>query len=147
MATSLFANERIETTVAKAKELRPFAERLITIAKRGAAALETAGDATPEQKDARAVALTQRRRLMALLGGKKFVVIGTEKRREEVNVVDKLLKDIGPRFMNRAGGYTRVVKLATTRLGDAAPKALIELLAASEQVKAKTEVAAAADNS
>jgi large subunit ribosomal protein L17 len=75
MATSLFRHERIETTTAKAKELRPFAERLIT----------------------------------------------------DREVLGKLFSDLGPRFAERPGGYTRILKLGTRR-GDAAEMALIELV-------------------
>ncbi len=143
MAVALFAHERIETTIAKAKELRPIAEKLITIAKRGAAALESAGDSTDAEKLARAEALNQRRRLMALLGGKKSVIVGEEGKKEAVHVVDKLLKDIGPRFKERAGGYTRIIKQATRRQGDAAEKAFIELLSAKEPLKREKKAVAA----
>lgn len=148
LAASLFAHERIVTTVAKAKELRPFAEKLVTIAKRGAASLAQADGESDEGKRARAEALAQRRRLTTLLGGKKWVVVGGE----EVNVVDKLLKEIGPRFKDRPGGYTRVVKRVDRRLGDAAPTAFIELLKAGEKKEsrkkpAKAEASAAADSS
>jgi large subunit ribosomal protein L17 len=93
LATNLFKHERIETTTAKAKELRPFAERLITLAKRG---------------DLHA------RRLAA---GKIY----------DPEVVGKLFADIGPRFSQRPGGYTRILKLGT-RKGDAAEMSLIELV-------------------
>lgn len=141
MLVSLFAHERIQTTVAKAKELRPQAEKLITLAKRGALSLESAGDSTEEEKKARADALNVRRRLMTALGGKKVVPIGNE----EIHVIDKLLKDIGPRFQNRPGGYTRIVKRTERRLGDSAETAFIELLGASEKVgKEKTSAEAPA---
>lgn len=133
LASSLFAHERIITTVAKAKELRPFAERLITIAKRGSQSLSSADGESAEAKAARAHALAQRRRLMALLGGKRTVIVG----KDEVNIVDKLLKEIGPRFKDRAGGYTRVVKRVERRVGDAAPTAFIELLKAGEKKEKK----------
>ncbi len=93
MATSLFRHERIETTTAKAKELRPFAERLITLGKRGD--------------------LHARRLAGRLIADRQ--------------VLGKLFDDIGPRFMERPGGYTRILKLGNRR-GDAAEMALIELV-------------------
>ncbi len=93
MATSLFRHERIETTTAKAKELRPFAERLITLGKRGD--------------------LHARRLAGRLIADRE--------------VLGKLFDDIGPRFTERPGGYTRILKLGNRR-GDAAEMALIELV-------------------
>ena len=93
MATSLFLHERIETTTAKAKELRPFAERLITLGKRGD--------------------LHARRLAGRLIADRQ--------------VLGKLFDDIGPRFTERPGGYTRILKLGNRR-GDAAEMALIELV-------------------
>ena len=93
MATSLFRHERIETTTAKAKELRPFAERLITLARRG-------------DIHARRVA------------GRKI---------QDRDVLGKLFDDIAPRYTERPGGYTRILKLGI-RKGDAAEMSLIELV-------------------
>lgn len=93
MATALFRHERIETTTAKAKELRPYAERLITLARKG---------------DLHA------RRLAA-------------RKISDREVLGKLFQDIGPRFEDRNGGYTRILKLGH-RKGDAAEMALIELV-------------------
>ena len=93
MATALFRHGRIETTTAKAKELRPYAERLITLAKRG-------------DLHARRLAATKIQ---------DRVVLGT------------LFDDIGPRFSERPGGYTRILKLGN-RKGDAAEMSLIELV-------------------
>jgi len=93
MATSLFLHERIETTTAKAKELRPYAERLITLAKRG-------------DLHARRLAAAKMR---------------------DRDVVGKLFDELGPRFQDRPGGYTRILKLGA-RKGDAAEMALIELV-------------------
>ncbi len=93
MATSLFRHERITTTTAKAKELRPYAERLITKAKRG---------------DLHA------RRLAA-------------RKISDREVLGKLFDEIGPRYAERPGGYTRILKLGS-RKGDAAEMALIELV-------------------
>jgi large subunit ribosomal protein L17 len=93
MATSLFRHERIETTTAKAKELRPYAERLITLARRG-------------DLHARRLAATKI---------------------QDREVLGKLFGDIAPRFMERPGGYTRILKLGN-RKGDAAEMSLIELV-------------------
>jgi large subunit ribosomal protein L17 len=93
MATALFRHGRIETTTAKAKELRPYAERLITLAKRG---------------DLHA------RRLAA-------------RRIQDHEVLGRLFSDIGPKYNERPGGYTRILKLGP-RQGDAADMALIELV-------------------
>ena len=93
MATNLFRHGRIETTTAKAKELRPYAERLITLAKRG---------------DLHA------RRLAA-------------RRIQDHDVLRRLFADIAPKYTDRPGGYTRILKLGP-RSGDAADMALIELV-------------------
>jgi large subunit ribosomal protein L17 len=92
MATSLFRHERIRTTEAKAKELRPFAERLISLARRGD--------------------LHSRRRARRHIADRE--------------VLQKLFDQIGPRFQDRPGGYTRILKLGARR-GDGAEVALIEL--------------------
>ena len=93
LATSLFQHERIETTTAKAKELRPYAERLITLARRGD--------------------VHSRR-----LAGQKI---------QDRDALGKLFDDIAPRFADRPGGYTRILKLGN-RKGDAAEMSLIELV-------------------
>jgi large subunit ribosomal protein L17 len=90
---SLFRHGRIETTTAKAKELRPFAERLITLARRGD--------------------LHARRR-----AGRHI---------QDRDVLGKLFDEIGPRFQERPGGYTRILKVGHRR-GDAADMSLIELV-------------------
>ncbi|MBM3817428.1 MAG: 50S ribosomal protein L17 [Acidimicrobiia bacterium] len=101
-ATALLRHERIETTMPKAKELRPFVERLITIAKRGVAA----GDANGRTLAAR--------RLVA----------------EDIQdkaVVGKLFETIAPRFAERPGGYTRILRVGFRR-GDSAEVAQVELI-------------------
>lgn len=95
LATSLFEHDRITTTEAKAKRLRPLAERLITFAKRGD--------------------LHARRQVMTVVRDK--------------DVVHKLFAEIGPKFAERPGGYTRIVKVGP-RKGDNAPMAVIELVEA-----------------
>ena len=118
-AEALLAHERIETTVPKAKELRPFVERLITIAKRGVKANDPKGSS-----------LSARRLVM----------------RDLLNetVVTKLFDELAPRFMARPGGYTRILKLGHRR-GDAAEIAQIELIGSEfDPKKAEEEKKAAA---
>jgi large subunit ribosomal protein L17 len=93
MTISLLNHEKIQTTDARAKELRKIAERMITLGKRGD--------------------LHARRQAYQALNDKK--------------VVAKLFDMIGPRYKDRPGGYTRIIKLSP-RLGDNAPQALIELV-------------------
>ena len=101
-AISLLRHERIETTIPKAKELRPFVERLITIAKRGVAA-----------GDAKAKTLNARRLVLAEI--------------PDTEVVSKLFAELAPRFADRPGGYTRILRIGFRR-GDGAETAQIELV-------------------
>src|SRR5918997_2454372 len=101
-ATALIRHERIETTIPKAKELRPFVERLITIAKRGVASGEANGKS-----------LHARRLVLAEIPDK--------------DVVSKLFDEVAPRFAERAGGYTRILRVGFRR-GDAAEGAQVELV-------------------
>jgi len=101
-ADALLRHERIETTISKAKELRPFVERLITIAKRGVRA-----------EDPKGKSLAARRLVMRDLLSEE--------------VVAKLFDQLAPRFVERPGGYTRILKLGHRR-GDGAEVAQIELV-------------------
>jgi large subunit ribosomal protein L17 len=139
LSRALITHERITTTVAKAMSRRPFVEGLTPWA-RGAAA---ANDGSPAGK---ARALHLRRQAMARLGP----IHGTgiyDKKGEPVEVNDTVLKklfnDIGPRFTDRPGGYTRVLKLHERRLGDAGEQAIIELLRVGESKPKKERPAAA----
>jgi len=102
LATALFVHGRITTTQAKAKRVRPLAERMITFAKRGD--------------------LASRRRVMTVIRDK--------------GAVHELFTDIGPRFANRPGGYTRITKIEP-RKGDNAPMAVIELVEALDESTTK----------
>lgn len=117
----LIRHERIETTVAKAKELRPFVERIISVAKRSLNA---------EPGSARAV--TARRVVAQDIPDKA--------------IVKKLFSTIAPRYVERAGGYTRLLRLGHRR-GDAAELAEVELLGSEYNPNAEAEATdkAAAD--
>ncbi len=93
IVTSLFQHERIETTEAKAKELRKVAEKMLTLAKRGD--------------------LHARRQVLAYM--------------MDEGVVKKLFDEIAPKYKDRQGGYTRIIKTGV-RQGDAAPMVIIELV-------------------
>jgi large subunit ribosomal protein L17 len=105
-AQALLRHERIETTLPKAKELRPYVERLISVAKRSLVA-----EGTDEEKRLRR--MTAERLVARDVADKK--------------VVTKLFDTLAPRFVERPGGYTRVLKLGHRR-GDAAEVAQIELI-------------------
>ena len=104
MATSLILEERIETTVPKAKALRPTVEKMITLGKRGT--------------------LAARRQAMSYLMTDEAVA--------------KLFDTIGPRFGDRNGGYTRIVRTAWQK-GDGADKAFIELLGSEQLLDEKRQ--------
>jgi large subunit ribosomal protein L17 len=97
MVTSLFEHERIVTTKEKAKELRPIAEKMITLAKRGD--------------------LHARRQALSYIRSK--------------DIVEKLFTDIQEQFVDRKGGYTRILQTGS-RKGDSAPMAIIELVGYEE---------------
>jgi large subunit ribosomal protein L17 len=112
-ATALLRHEHLTTTVPKAKELRPFVERIITVAKRGLAG-----------SDANGRVLTARRLVMQDL--------------QDREVVTKLFDAIAPRFASRPGGYTRLLRIGF-RKGDSAEMAQVELVGSEYDPKAKTE--------
>jgi large subunit ribosomal protein L17 len=124
---------RIVTTLAKAKEVRPLVERCVTIAKHGLAAAQRASvHGTTAARDsaawkqwrtseqwkqwaaAMAPAVKARRRVVQLLGDKQAARI--------------VFEEVAPRFVDRPGGYTRILTLATPRLGDAGPRAILEFV-------------------
>jgi large subunit ribosomal protein L17 len=102
LVTALFAHERIETTHAKARLLRPVAERMITLGKRGD--------------------LHARRRALRVI--------------RDRDVATKVFTDLAERYRERNGGYTRVLRLRT-RVGDAAPMSLVELVEGASAPKSE----------
>ena len=118
-ATDLLRYEHLTTTVPKAKELRPFVERLITVAKRGLAAGEANG---------------------RILNARRLVMQDLQDR----DVVTKLFDTLAPRFAARAGGYTRLLRTGF-RKGDSAEMAQVELVGSEFDPKAKADGDAAAE--
>lgn len=122
LAANLFTHERIVTTDAKAKELRRVAERLITSAKRlGAAAQRPVSELSADERARR---LHVKRSLATFLPR-----YGVSKDGDTVDLIDKVVHDLGVRFADRPGGYTRIIKMGARR-GDGAPMSIIELLGA-----------------
>ena len=112
-ATALLRHEHLETTVPRAKELRPFVERIITVAKRGLAGGETNG---------------------RLLNARRLVMRDLQDR----DVVTKLFDTVAPRFADRAGGYTRLLRVGF-RKGDSAEVAQVELVGSEFNPRAQAE--------
>ncbi len=154
LATALFLTERdaenddnppkvkgrIVTTLSKAKEVRPLVERCITIARRALPHQDAADELEPDTdrgsqewkawreserwqqwNQTIAPVVTARRRALKLLGDKQAVRI--------------LFDEVAPRFEDRPGGYTRVLRLATPRLGDAGPRAILEFVGTHDRQK------------
>lgn len=115
MVASLFEHETISTTIEKAKEVKPFAEKLITLAKKGT--------------------LAARRRSIAMMGNRDIVGSKNDEPVRKGTVVGKLFSELGPRYLDRPGGYTRIIRLSKTRLGDNGSIVLLQLVGADETVK------------
>ena len=132
------------TTLPKAKEVRPLVEKCVTIARHSLRHQEAAdqlhsdaergsdawrlwrqGDGWREWNKAIAPVIAARRRALRLLGDKQAVEV--------------LFDEIGPRFADRDGGYTRILKLAKPRLGDAGARAILEFVGVHDRVRQVSE--------
>jgi large subunit ribosomal protein L17 len=121
LAQSLIEHETISTTIQKAKEVKPFVERLITLAKKGK--------------------LQHRRRAISLLGNRRIMAIEDGEPVQKGTVIGKLFSDLGPRYLERPGGYSRIVRLSLRRLGDNGQLVLLQLLGKDEPVKKQRKTA------
>jgi large subunit ribosomal protein L17 len=126
LVAALINNERIQTTDAKAKETRRLAERTITWARRLGDVLTKKPDKRSPEESARVVHAVRMARRMVR---DRFAVL-------------KLFEEIGPRYLSRPGGYTRLVKVGP-RVGDAAPMTILELIPADGAPAKKEEAPAA----
>ena len=105
LVQSLFEHGKVRTTLPKAKEVRAFAEKLITLARQNT--------------------LTARRRVIALMGDRRLV--DEEQEFTGQKIVQRLFNDVAPKFAGRQGGYTRIIKLSDYRIGDGGSLVLLQL--------------------
>ena len=112
LVASLIQHETISTTIEKAKEVKPFAEKLITLAKKGT--------------------LPARRRAISLLGNRNIIDFEDGREVKKGTVIGKLFSELGPRYLDRPGGYTRIIKLSLRRLGDNGQLVLLQLVGNDE---------------
>src|SRR5690349_15072811 len=137
LTANLVAHERIETTDAKAKELRRVAERLITRAIRLGAVAYTPNDKlSTADRSRRLAAERQMGRFL-----RRFTVVTHGEEASKVDLIEKVFVDLAKRFKDRPGGYTRIIKLGHRR-GDNAPMSLVEFVtgpAAKEEEPAKDD--------
>jgi large subunit ribosomal protein L17 len=121
LAAALFQHGQITTTHTKAKAVQPFVEKLITLARKGD--------------------LHARRRAFAILRDRKLINVikgGAEPEQvEDKTLLQKLFSDIAPQYADRSGGYTRIIKLGTHRIGDGGDKVVLQLVGTEDGPKVK----------
>lgn len=122
LAASLFEHETISTTMEKAKEVRSFAEKLITLAKKGT--------------------LSARRRAIARLGNRDIITHEDGKAVKKGTIIGKLFSELGPRYLDRPGGYTRIIRLSLRRLGDNGQLVLLQLIGEDETLERRPKTTA-----
>ena len=121
LVASLIQHETISTTIEKAKEVKAFAEKLITLARKGT--------------------LSARRRAITLLGDRDIIDHEDGKPVKKGTLIGKLFSEIGPRYLDRPGGYTRIIRLSLRRLGDNGQVVLLQLVSQEETSKKETKAA------
>ena len=119
LVASLFEHETVSTTLQKAKEVKSFAEKLITLAKKGD--------------------LAARRRAISMLGNRNIVSEEDGNVVKTGSVIGKLFSELGPRYLDRPGGYTRIIRLGVNRLGDNGKVVLLQLVGQTKGLEEKTE--------
>ena len=119
LATELFVHGEIKTTMARAKALKPYAEEIITLAKRG--------DLHARRQAAKFIFDKETGKFMDLVSGEVFDAPQADKKLADETVLRKLFVIIGKKYSDRKGGYTRIFRLPPRR-GDASEMALIQLV-------------------
>jgi large subunit ribosomal protein L17 len=148
LAQSLFQYGQIETTLIKAKEVRPFVERLITLARRNTLASrqrvtamlnDRAALARDQQEAYESMSDSDRQRVLRARTGRRHrtgrVPAGYDKKKftfVATSVVHRLMTEIAPKYVDRQGGYTRIIRLAKRRIGDGSDLALLQLVGFDE---------------
>jgi len=122
LVASLFEHETVSTTIEKAKEVKAYAEKLITLAKQGT--------------------LSARRRAIKLLGNRDIINYEDGVAVRKGTIIGKLFSELGPRYLDRPGGYTRIIRLSMRRLGDNGQLVLLQLVGQEESSKKETKSAA-----
>jgi len=122
LVAQLFQHETVSTTIEKAKEVKAFAEKLITLAKKGT--------------------LSARRRAIALLGNRVLYSYEDGEAVKKGTVIGKLFSELGPRYLDRPGGYIRIIRLSLRRVGDNGQLVLLQLVGKDESSRKEHKAAA-----
>lgn len=150
LAQSLFQFGQIETTLEKAKEVRPFVERLITLAREGTlrsrqrviSMMNDRSAISREEQDAYdGMSQAQRQRILATRSGRRHrsgtVPASYNKKKFPFvakSVVSMLINDVAPKYKDRHGGYTRIIRLSKRRIGDNGDLAVLQLIGSDGEV-------------
>ena len=146
LAQSLFEHGRVRTTLAKAKDIRPFAEKLITLGKKARAGSQTARRRLHKLLSDRSIIPAEHREAYDMMSGSKRSATlryssgrrhrsGKPKGRlafTAESITYRLVNTIAARYEDREGGYTRIIRLARPRIGDHGPQAVVQLVGKEE---------------
>jgi len=149
MAQSLFQYGQIETTLIKAKEIRPFVERLITLARKGtlqsrqqiiAMLNDRSAIGKDDQEKYDGMSSAQRQKVLTARSGRRHRAgkVPASYNKKTISfvaksVVHQLITEVAPKFANRPGGYTRIIRLPKRRIGDNSDLALLQLVGQEEE--------------